>query len=470
MQLAEYRTFDALGLAGLVAGGQVSPHGLLDTAMEAIAEHNPSVNAVVNLFDDQARAAIDSGLPDGPFRGVPLAIKDLWANVAGITTSNASRLFVTVAPVDSEIVARYRRAGFVLFAKTNTPELGLSPSTEPAMFGPTANPWNQLMSAGGSSGGAAAAVASGILPMAHASDGGGSIRIPASCCGLFGLKPTRARISLAPDRGEGWAGMSTQHAVSRSVRDSAAALDACAGPVPGDPYWAPPPARPFLSEVGRDPGPLRVGLILEAPSGIEVNGACREATERTARRLEALGHRVDPLHWPFDRELLAQAQAWIVAASVAAAVDARLAQLGRAQQPDDLEPVTATIVESGRSASAVDYINSTGAMHRIGRVMAGLFERVDVLLTPTLADPPLELGILTGTDVKRFAELTPRVTAFTMLANITGQPAMSVPLDTSAEGLPLGSQFMASFGDEATLFRLAGQLEAAHPWFDRISV
>jgi amidase len=469
MDLTEYRTFDALGLAGLVARGHVTAHELLDAAMEAVASRNPAVNAVVNLFDDQARMAIEAGLPDGPFRGVPFAIKDLWANVAGVTTSNSSRLFVSVPAADSEIVARYRRAGLVLFAKTNTPELGLSPTTEPAMFGPTANPWDSTFSAGGSSGGAAAAVASGLIPLAHASDGGGSIRIPASCCGLFGLKPTRARISLAPDRGEGWAGMSTQHAVSRSVRDSAAALDACAGPVPGDPYWAPPPGGPFLDEVGRDPGSLRVGLVVEAPNGMPVGGPCRDAVERTARRLGHLGHRVDPVSWPFDRELMARAQASIIASNVAAAVNARLAQLGRNLQPDDLEEVTARIVEAGRSASAVDYIDSATAMHQIGRAMATMFEQVDVVLTPTLPDPPLKLGLLVGTDVKRFAELTPRVTAFTTLANITGQPAMSVPLDTTAAGLPIGSQLMAPFGDEATLFRLAAQLESAHPWFDRIS-
>jgi amidase len=469
MQLSDYRRFDGLGLAELVAGGQVTAHELLDAAMDAIADRNPTVNAVVNLFDDQARMAIDRGLPDGPFRGVPFAIKDLWANVAGITTSNSSRLFVSVPPVDSEIVARYRRAGMVLFAKTNTPELGLSPTTEPAMFGPTSNPWNPAFSAGGSSGGAAATVASGIIPLAHASDGGGSIRIPASCCGLFGLKPTRARISLAPDRGEGWAGMSTQHAVSRSVRDSAAALDICAGPVPGDPYWAPPSSGPFLAEVGRDPGSLRVGLLLEGPNGVDVSGPCREAAERTARRLEDLGHRVEPAAWPFDRELMARAQAAVIGPSVAAAVAARLAQLGRDQQADDLEEVTARIVESGRSASAVDYINSVTAMHQIGRLVAAMYERLDVLLTPTLPDPPLKLGILVGTDVPRFSELSPRIIAFTALANITGQPAMSVPLDTTPEGLPIGSQFMAPFGDEATLFRLAAQIEAAHPWFDRIS-
>jgi amidase len=470
MQLAEYRTFDALGLAGLVARGQVTAHELLDTALEAVADRNPVVNAIVNLFDDQARMAIEAGLPDGPFQGVPFAIKDLWTNVAGITTSNSSRLFVSVPPVDSEIVARYRRAGLVLFAKTNTPELGVSPTTEPAMFGPTCNPWDPAFSAGGSSGGAAAAVASGIIPVSHATDGGGSIRIPASCCGVFGLKPTRARISLAPDRGEGWAGMSTQHVVSRSVRDSAAALDACAGAVPGDPYWAPPPAEPYLAEAGRHPGSLRVGLVMEAPNGVSASGPCREAVEGTARRLENLGHRVDPVSWPFDREILARAQASIIGPNVAAAVATRLHQLGRDLQADDLEEVTARVVESGRSASAVDYINSASAMHQIGRMMATMFERVDVVLTPTLPDPPLKLGILVGSDVKRFAELTPRVTAFTTLANITGIPAMSVPLDSTSYGLPIGSQFMAGFGDEATLFRLAAQLEAAHPWFDRISV
>ena len=470
MHLAEYRTFDALGLADLVARSQVTAHELLDAAMEAVADRNPVVNAVVNLFDDQARKAIEAGLPEGPFRGVPFAIKDLWTNVAGITTSNSSRLFVSVPSVDSEIVARYRRAGLVLFAKTNTPELGLSPTTEPAMFGPTSNPWDPAFSAGGSSGGAAAAVASGILPMSHATDGGGSIRIPASCCGVFGLKPTRARISLAPDRGEGWGGMSTQHVVSRSVRDSAAALDACAGAVPGDPYWAPPPAGPYVAEVGRDPGSLRVGLVVEAPNGVSASGPCREAVEQTARRLDSLGHRVDPVSWPFDRDLMARAQASIIGPSVAAAVAARLNQLGRDLQPDDLEEVSARVAEAGRSASAVDYINSASAMHQIGRTMATVFERIDVLLTPTLPDPPLKLGILVGSDVKRFAELTPRVTAFTTLANITGIPAMSVPLDSTPDGLPMGTQFMARFGDEATLLRLAAQLEAAHPWFARISV
>jgi len=382
MHLAEYRTFDALGLADLVARSQVTAHELLDAAMEAVADRNPVVNAVVNLFDDQARKAIEAGLPEGPFRGVPFAIKDLWTNVAGITTSNSSRLFVSVPSVDSEIVARYRRAGLVLFAKTNTPELGLSPTTEPAMFGPTSNPWDPAFSAGGSSGGAAAAVASGILPMSHATDGGGSIRIPASCCGVFGLKPTRARISLAPDRGEGWGGMSTQHVVSRSVRDSAAALDACAGAVPGDPYWAPPPAGPYVAEVGRDPGSLRVGLVVEAPNGVSASGPCREAVEQTARRLDSLGHRVDPVSWPFDRDLMARAQASIIGPSVAAAVAARLNQLGRDLQPDDLEEVSARVAEAGRSASAVDYINSASAMHQIGRTMATVFERIDVLLTP----------------------------------------------------------------------------------------
>ena len=458
---------DALGLAELVRSGDVSAHELLDQAMASIEAVNPAVNAVTTRFEDRARRAIDAGLPPGPFRGVPFAIKDLWTNVAGLTTTNGSRLFAPGPPSadDSEVIARYRRAGLVLVAKTNTPELGLSPSTEPALSGPTHNPWDLGVTSGGSSGGAAAAVASGIFALAHASDGGGSIRIPASCCGLFGLKPTRGRVPVGPERSEGWNGMSTQHVVTRSVRDSAAALDATAGPMAGDPYWAPPASGSYLVDAGVDPAPLRIGLIVEAPTGTPVDPACRDAAEATARRCAQLGHDVVPRLWPPILEDLVAARSSIVPAQVAVGVDSYLAGTGRTLGPDDLEPMTRLLVDHGRSTSAAAYIAAVQAMHRLGRTMGELFDDIDVLVTPTLAQPPGPLGALGGDDLDRFIQTSGSMTAFTYLVNLTGQPAMSLPLDRMAGGIPIGSQVVGRFGDEATLFRLAGQLERAHPWF-----
>lgn len=461
----EYRSYDAIGLAGLVGAGQVSPGELLDCALAAVDELNPEINAIVAMFADEARQAIDAGLPDGPLRGVPYAMKDLWATMAGQTTTNGSRLFAgAVADHDAEVVRRYRAAGLVLFAKTNTPEMGLSPSTEPKLFGPTRNPWNRDHSPGGSSGGAAAAVAAGILPAAHASDGGGSIRIPASSCGLFGMKPTRARISAGPDRGEGWGGMSTQHAVSRTVRDSAALLDATAGPMSGDPYWAPPPDGTFLEKVGQAPPSLRIGLCVTAPNAAPVAGESLAAAESTGRKLESLGHRVEIFTWPFGPELLAKPQTSIIGPNIAASIQTRLAQLGRELLDDDLEPVTAAIAARGRSTFAVDYVAAIAAMHQIGREMARAFETVDVLVTPTTGAPPPPLGVLDGSDVSRFGREVVTYTAFTSLANITGQPAMSLPLDRSGDGLPIGTQVYGRFGDEGLLFQLAGQVEEAFPW------
>ena len=467
MDADAYRAHDALGLAGLVRAGEVTAHEVLAAALAALDAVNPAVNAVVGLFEDGARRAIDAGLPDGPFRGVPLAIKDLWTRVAGVATSNGSRLFVgDVAAHDSEIVRRYRAAGLVLFAKTNTPELGLNASTEGVLFGPARNPWDRSRSTGGSSGGAAAAVAAGIVPMAHATDGGGSIRIPASCCGLFGLKPTRGRIPQGPERGEGWNGMSAQHVVSRSVRDSAAALDVTAGPMAGDPYWAPPAVPSYLSETEVEPPVLRIGLCLEAPSGAAVDPACVASAEASARRCEALGHRVETVAWPFAGMDAAAAQATIISAHLAATVDARLAVLGRPMGDDDIEPVTAAMCERGRSISAVQYVGAVAAMQRIGREMGELFGRIDMMLTPMLGRLPVPLGTLDTRDPARFGREIGGVTPFAGVANLTGQPAMTVPLD-EVDGLPVGSQFIGRFGDEATLLRLAGQLERAHPWAAR---
>lgn len=465
MNLVE--THDALGLAELVRSGEVSAHDLLDQALSSIEAVNPAVNAVTALFEDRARRAIDAGLPPGPFRGVPFAIKDLWTNVAGLTTTNGSRLFAPGPPSadDSEVITRYRRAGLVLVAKTNTPELGLSPSTEPALTGPTRNPWDLGVTSGGSSGGAAAAVASGIFAMAHASDGGGSIRIPAACCGLFGLKPTRGRVPVGPERSEGWNGMSTLHVVTRSVRDSAAALDATAGPMAGDPYWAPPSSGSYLTDAGVDPAPLRVGLVVESPTGVAVDRACRDAAEATARRCAQLGHDVVPLSWAPILDDLVAARSSIVPAQIAVTVDSHLARTGRTLGADDLEPMTRLLVDHGRSASAPAYIAAVEAMHRLGRTMGQLFEDVDVLVTPTLAQPPGPLGAMGSDDLERFIQTSGSMTTFTYLVNLTGQPAMSLPLDRLSSGMPIGSQVIGRFGDEATLFRLAGQLERAHPWF-----
>jgi amidase len=459
---------DALGLAELVRSGTISAHELLDQAMASIGSANPAVNAVVATFEDDARAAIDQGLPTGPFTGVPFAIKDLWANVAGQVTTNGSRLFASGPPssYDSEVIRRYRRSGLVIVGKTNTPELGLSPSTEPVLFGPTHNPWDLTLTPGGSSGGAAAAVASGMVAMAHASDGGGSIRIPASCCGLFGLKPTRGRITVGPERGEGWNGMSTQHVVTRSVRDSAALLDASAGSMAGDPYWAPPGPSSFLAEARTDPTPLRIGLITESPTGVPVALECRQAAEATASRCGQLGHEIVPLSWPVITDDFMAARSAIVPVQIVVTVDDFLAKTGRSLGPEDLEPMTRMLVDRARSTPATTYVAAVQAMHRLGRTLGLLFEDIDVLITPTLAALPGPLGALGPDDLDRFVRTSGAMTAFTYLVNLTGQPAMSVPLDRSPDGVPIGSQVIGRFGDEATLFRLAGQLERAHPWFN----
>jgi Asp-tRNA(Asn)/Glu-tRNA(Gln) amidotransferase A subunit family amidase len=323
------------------------------------------------------------------------------------------------------------------------------------------------MTPGGSSGGAAAAVASGLFAMAHASDGGGSIRIPASCCGLFGLKPTRGRISVGPERGEGWNGMSTQHVVTRSVRDSAAMLDASAGPLAGDPYWAPPGSSSYRADARTEPARLRIGLITESPTGVPVDPECQQAAEATASRCGQLGHEIVPLSWPAITDDFVAARSALVPVQIVVTVDDFLAKTGRSLGPDDLEPMTRMLVDHARSTPATTYVAAVQAMHRLGRTMGLLFEEIDALITPTMAAPPGPLGALGADDLDRFIQTSGSMTAFTYLVNLTGQPAMSLPLDRSPDGLPIGSQVIGRFGDEGTLFRLAGQLERAHPWFDR---
>jgi Asp-tRNA(Asn)/Glu-tRNA(Gln) amidotransferase A subunit family amidase len=419
---------------------------------------------------DQARTAIAAGLPAGSFTGVPYLLKDLGVLYTGVATSAGSRLFTGyVANHDSEITARLRRAGLVVVGKSNTPEMGMCPSTEPRLFGPTRNPWRLDHSAGGSSGGAAAAVAAGMLPMAHATDGGGSIRIPASCCGLFGLKPTRARTPTGPDAGEGWGGAAVGHAVTWTVRDSAALLDATSGPDVDDPYWAPPPAGPFLAEVGRDPGRLRIALNLTPWIDAPVDPECAEAARAAARLCASLGHHVEEARPTIHQDSWLQATRVIVAANVTFVLEARAAVLGRPLAESDVEPMTWLRVADARTMSAADYARSMWLVHRAGRVVSRFLQEYDAILTPTMCQPPYPLGVLdmSTTDAERYRAALLASIGFTSLFNSSGHPAMTVPLATSSRGLPLGVQFAARFGDEATLFRLAAQLEAARPWAER---
>ena len=464
---ADFEAYDGLGLAELIRKKEVTPDEVLAATLERIDARNPAVNAVVTRMDDHARAAIRAGLPDGPFRGVPYLLKDLGVLYTGTITSFGSRLYAGyTADHDSEIVARMKRAGLVIVGKSNTPEMGIAPSTEPRLFGPTRNPWKLSHSAGGSSGGAAAAVAVGILPMAHATDGGGSIRIPASACGLFGLKPTRARNPAGPDAGEGWSGASIGHAVTWTVRDSAALLDATSGPDVGDPYWAPPPARPFLQEVGRESGRLRIALSVKPWLDGPVDTECVEAARGAAKLCVSLGHHIEEARPQIDEAAWAQATLVIVAANLTFALETRAAALGRPLGQDDVERLTWERVQQAKGFSAADYARAIHTVHRTGRAVARFLESYDVILTPTMAKPPHPLGVLdlSSPDTAAFVAARTASVGFTALFNSSGHPAMSVPLAMSKSGLPLGVQFAARFGDEATLFRLASQLEAAQPW------
>ena len=393
MPIQGYSNYDAVGLAELVASGQVTPAELLEEAIRRVERVNGEINAVVYPYYDEARERALSGLPEGPLQGVPFLLKDLYLLYAGQPMSNGSRIFEGYVPDhDHAMTTRYKAAGLSIFGRSTSPEFGITATTESMVHGKTRNPWNLEHTAGGSSGGAAAAVAAGILPAANASDGGGSIRIPASCCGLFGLKPTRGRTPSGPDVGEGWAGMSTIHAVSRSVRDSATLLDATAGPDLGAPYFAPPPERPWAEEVGRDLGQLRVGVVTAAFNGVETHPDCIAAVEHAADLCRQLGLEVEDAVLDIPEEVRNPLWA-VVRPSTLVAVEDRAAQLGRTPNPEDVEPITWQII-SGEQPSSADYIRATRAVHTIGRLVAGFFENYDVLLTPTMAKPPFPLGHL----------------------------------------------------------------------------
>jgi amidase/6-aminohexanoate-cyclic-dimer hydrolase len=464
-----YLSHDALGLAELVRRREVTPRELLETAIEVTEERDPAINAVVVPLFERARAEVDS-LPRGPFHGVPFLLKDLYAALAGAPLTNGSRLYRDfVPPGTSEIVVRYQRAGLCIFGRTASPEFGITTTTESALYGATRNPWSLEHTAGGSSGGAAAAVAAGIVPAAHASDGGGSIRIPASCCGLVGLKPSRGRVTFAPDKGEGWAGMSINHVVSRTVRDSAALLDVVAGNAPGDPYAAPPQERPFLEEVDRDPGSLRIAWTTTAFNDAETDPECVAAVERTIRLLEEIGHEVEQAHPAIDDAALADAARVIVGTNLRLGLEERAAQLGKRLEPADVEPITWSTASSVDDRSLVAYPAAVNTLHAIGRALGRFFETWDVLLTPTMPAPPQKIGALAldHPQPQEFLANLKRTIGYTQLMNVAGNPAISLPLHWSPGGLPIGVQLAAPLGGEARLLRLAGQLEQAAPWRDR---
>ncbi len=466
---AEYDSCDGLGLAALIRAGEVSAAEVLDAAIARADARNPAINAVVMELHDHARDAIAAGLPEGPFTGVPFLLKDLGSSLAGARTARGSRFFADLPPAaeDSVHVRRLKRAGLVIYGKTSTCELGLSLTCEPRLYGPSHNPWDLERTPAGSSGGAAAAVAARLLPVAHASDGFGSIRAPAASCGLVGLRPTRGRNTMAPYFGESLGGLAIEHAVSRTVRDSAALLDATAGPAPGDPYIAPPPRRPFLEEVGADPGTLRIAFTGKAPNDAPVEAEPLRVLQETASLCEDLGHRVEAVDPAIDRAVVIPTFRTISAIQILYLVRAHPS--GRAPAPGELETVVADTAALAERIDGATYMGAVHTAHRIGRQMAAFHEDWDVLLTPGLGTLPPKLGWLDMMmdDLEEYWRRVFAFSPFTVWFNLTGQPAMMIPLGETADGLPVAVQAIARYGDEATLFRLAAQLEAARPWIDR---
>jgi amidase len=488
----EFGHFDACGLAELIKQGEVSPVELAETAIERIERLNPELNAVVHRCYDRALERAQKADRSTPFAGVPMLLKDLLSPLAGVPYTSGSRLYAGVVPDgDAEIVKRYQRAGLVIVGKTSTPEFGIMPVTEPVLFGPCRNPWDLKRTPGGSSGGAAAAVASGMVPAAHGGDGGGSIRIPAACCGLFGLKPTRGRNPAGPDNTEHWLGLAIEHVLTKTVRDSAAFLDVSAGPEPTSPYWAPPQERPFLAELGAPTGKLRIAFSDVAQLPAEVHPDCKAAVRDAARLCEELGHEVEEASPPIDPEPFGHAFFTVICASVAAGIELAEHELGRRVARDEIEIATWLAGLMGAELSAGQAVASMQVLQAYARRTHGFFERYDLLLTPTVGRPPLRIGELDPQGAEALAHRTianlrlgailrlKRVISatvarvfgfvpFTPLANVTGQPSMSVPLYWNNEHLPIGVQFTARFGQEAMLFRLASALEVARPWRDRL--
>ncbi len=491
---SEYDQYDGLGLVELVRTKQISPLELVEEAIQRIEQHNPKLNAVIYKLYEQARQAANSPLPEGPFQGVPFLVKDLISTIAGVPTGSGNRLLKEIpAQIDSELIKRFKAAGLIILGKTNTPEFGITPYTEPESYGPTHNPWNLERTPGGSSGGSGAAVAARLVPMASGGDGGGSIRIPSSCCGLFGFKPSRGRVPTGPAIGEAWRGFATEHVLTRSVRDSAAMLDATNGVDPGAPYYPPPQERPFLEETRLAPPRLRIAFTDKPFLGNYVDQECKLGLQATAHLLESLGHELHNDAPEFDGEAFALDFLKIIMAETAADIDWAAGQAGRKPSPADFEPSTFSLGLLGKVFKAGDYANAARNLQMAARKIGQFFEHYDILLTPTLAEPPVKIGSLqppsselaamkiinalnAGWLIKAMGMVEPlakKVFSFmpyTPLFNVTGQPAMSVPLHWSPDDLPVGMQFAARLGEDGLLYRLAAQLEQAKPWADKTPV
>ena len=460
----EYKEYDALGLSELLQKKEVSAKELLEEAIFLTETLDPLINAVPQKHFELAMAQAETDLK-GPFFGVPFLLKDLHSSLEGTITSDGSRSSAkNVADFTDTLTQRCLDSGLVIFGKTNSPEFGLTVTTEPVLFGPTRNPWNLNHSAGGSSGGAAAAVAAGIIPMAQATDGGGSIRIPASCCGLVGLKPTRARTPRGPKVFEGWAGQSIAHCVSISVRDSALLLDATSGPEIGSPYHAPYQKDSFLSSLEKDPKNLKIAYIV--PESISIDAEVKDVMTKTISLLESLGHSVESKSIDLPTDEIMTTIAAVISSSLANKIDEMEKQIGKNLDNTMLENVTLQMQKNGKEVLAKDYIQAVKTNHKIGYEVEKMFLDYDILLSPVLAKPPVEIGNidLNTTDFADYAEKLSTYTPFTGIFNQSGHPSISLPLYRTPKHLPVGTMLTASFGNESLLFGLARQLEVAEPW------
>jgi amidase len=467
MAIRDYAQYDGIGLAELVAKKKVKASELLDEAIARTETLNPKLNAVVYKDYERARETAKGKLPKGVFGGVPFLLKDILAFAQGIPTRQGSRFMPMLPwPHDSNLAASFKRAGLIIFGKTNVPEFGLVPTTESKLHGAAHNPWALDRTTGGSSGGSAAAVAAGIVPLAHANDGGGSIRIPASCCGLVGLKPTRGRSSSGPDFGDSIDGLGVDLVVSRSVRDTAATLDAVAGHVPGDPYSAPPPPDSYLEQMKRKPKKLRVAFSTVKLDGSALHPDCVAAVKRAAKLCADLGHEVEEASPALDQATLIPTFITLWQANLASGIDTIAAMTGQTPNPDFFEGLTWGLYEAGKRISASEYLRAKHAMNAASREAARFHETYDVWLTATLSAPPVKLGTFDMEErdpEKAFAPIIDYV-PFTAMQNATGQPAINLPLHWNKEGLPVGVQFVGRYGDELGLLKLAGQIERAAPW------